>query len=62
MATDSAEKAEILSEQFKLVFTVEDASTMPHKGSSHYLTIPHIDVTLNGVRNLLLKSEVCWSR
>ena len=48
----------ILSEQFKLLFTVEDASTMPDKGSSHYPTIPDIDVTLNCVRYLLLKSDL----
>ena len=65
MVTDSAEKAEILSEQFKSEFTVEDASTLPDTGSYHYLTIPDIDFTLNGVRNLLFKvwlEQVCWSQ
>ena len=60
MINDSAEKAEILSAQ---VFAVKDAGTMPDKGSSHYPTIPDIDVTFNGIRNLLLKFEqVYWSR
>jgi len=52
MINDSAEKAEILSAQ---VFAVKDAGTMPDKGGSHHPTIPDIDVTFNGIRNLLLK-------
>ena len=44
MVIDSAEKASILSKQFKSVlnFTVEDSSTLPDKGSYHYPTIPDI--------------------
>ena len=55
MVTDSTEKAEILNKQFKSVFTAKDTNTIPDKGSSPYPSIPDIDVTLNGVRNLLLK-------
>ena len=58
MVTDSTEKAEILNKQFKSVFTVEDTSTVPDKGTSPYPSIPDINVTLNGVRNLLLKSDL----
>ena len=58
MVTDSTEKAEILNKQFKSVFTVEDTSTVPDKGTSPYPSIPDINVTLDGVRNLLLKSDL----
>ena len=58
MVTDSSEKAEILSKQFKSVFTVKDTSTIPDRGVSPYPSIPDIVITLNGVRNLLLKSDV----
>ena len=58
MVTDSSEKAEILSKQFKSVFTVEDTSTIPDRGISPNPSIPDIIITLNGVRNLLLKSDV----
>ena len=34
MITDSLEKAEILSKQFKSAFTVEDTSTIPDRGIS----------------------------
>ena len=37
MVTDSTEKAEILNKQFKSVFTVEDTSTVPDKGTSSTL-------------------------
>ena len=55
MVTDSTEKAETLSKQFKSVFTAKDTSTgtIPDKGTSSYPSIPDIDVTHNGVRNLL---------
>ena len=58
MVTDSTEKAEVLNKQFKSVFTVEDTSTVPDKGTSPYPSIPDINVTLDGVRNLLLKSDL----
>ena len=58
MVTDSTEKAEILNKQLKSVFTVEDTSTVPDKGTSPYPSIPDINVTLDGVRNLLLKSDL----
>ena len=58
MVTDSIENVEILSKQFKSVLTTEDTSAIPDKGTSPYPSIPGIDVTLNGVRNLLLKSDL----
>ena len=34
MVTDSTEKAKILNKQLKSVFTIEDTSTVPDKGTS----------------------------
>ena len=42
MVTDSTEKAEILNKQFKSVFTVEDTSTVPDKGTYPYPFFPDI--------------------
>ena len=53
MVTDSTEKADILNKQFKSVFTTEDTSSILDKGTSPYPSIPDIEVTLDGVRNLL---------
>ena len=58
MITNSIGKIEILSKQFESVFTAEDTSSIPDTGTSPYTSIPDIDITLNGVRNLLLKSNV----
>ena len=56
MVTDSTEKAEILSKQFKSVFTAEDTSTNPDKT----LTLPSQILMLHstGMRNPLLKSDL----
>ena len=54
MVTDSIEKAENLNKQFESVFTTKDINTIPDKGTSPYPPIPDIDVTPNGLRNLLL--------
>jgi len=55
IVTDSSEKAEILNNQFKSAFTIEGTSCIPDKGTSPYPSIPDIDITVNGVRNLLAK-------
>ena len=47
MFTNSTEKAEILSKQFKSVLTTEDTSTIPDKGTFPYPSILGIDITLN---------------
>ena len=39
MVTESTEKAEILSKQFKLVFTIKDTSIIPDRGTSPYSSI-----------------------
>ena len=47
MVTDSTEKAEILSKQFKSVLTTKDTSTIPDKDTFPYPSIPGIDNTLD---------------
>ena len=53
VASEPSEKAHIFSEHFKSVFTVEDLSNIPDKGTSPYPSIPEINITLQGVINLL---------
>jgi len=56
--TESSEKAEILNDQFKSVFTIEDISCIPDMGTSSYPSISDIFMTVNGVRNLLAKCNI----
>ena len=51
--TDSIKKAEILSNQFKSVFTHEDTTAIPHLQGPDYPTIPSLEVTPLGVTKLL---------
>ena len=51
--TDSMEKAEILSNQFKSVFTQEDTTVIPHLHGPDYPTISNLEVTPIGVTKLL---------
>ena len=53
IASESSEKAEAFNEYFKSVFTLEDLSYIPDKGTSPYPAIPEINITLQGVTNLL---------
>ena len=53
IAFESSEKAKAFNEYFKSVFTVEDLSYIPDKGTSPYPAIPEINITLQGVKNLL---------
>ena len=52
-ATEPSEKVEIFNKYFKSVFTVEDLSNIPDKGTSPYPSIPEINITFQGVTNLL---------
>ena len=40
---------------------MQTVQILPDKGNSHYCTIPDIDVTLNGVRNLFLNLSLLVS-
>ena len=51
--TDSIKKADILSNQFKSVFTHEDTTAIPHIQGPNYPPIPSLDVTPLGVTKLL---------
>ena len=51
IASESFEKAEAFNEYFKSVFTVEDLSYIPDKGTSPYPFVPKINITLQGVIN-----------
>ena len=50
----SLDKAKILNNQFQSVFTIEPNSPLPDKGPSPHPTMPDINVSLEGVYNLLL--------
>ena len=54
--TDSMEKAEILSNQFKSVFTQEDTTVIPHLHGPYYPTMSILEVTSIGVTKLLTVS------
>ena len=51
--TDSIKRAEILSNQFKSVFTHEYTTAIPHLQGPDYPTIPSLEVTPLGVTQLL---------
>ena len=57
IVTESSEKAQILNNHFKSVFTIEDTSCIPDKGVSPYPSIPGFDITSSGVRNLLANCD-----
>ena len=46
-------KAQLLNEQFKSVFTLEDLEHIPSKEHSPYLSMPEIIITSPGVQKLL---------
>ena len=50
----SLDKARILNEQFQSVFTTEPNSSLPSKSPSPHLTMPDINISLEGIYNLLL--------
>ena len=52
LVSDTTQKAEILNRQFSSVFTSETGPP-PTLGNSPYPSMPNINVTLNGVKNLL---------
>ena len=50
----SLDKAKILNDQFQSVFTIEPNSPLPNKGPTPHPTMPDINISLEGVYNLLL--------
>ena len=57
MVSTSKEKAEVLNNQYQSVFVKEDLENIPNKGQSPYNSLPHIEVTTNGVQCLLNKLD-----
>ena len=57
IAFESSEKTEAFNKCFKSVFTVEDLSYIPDKGTSPYPAIPEINITLQGATNLLSRCD-----
>ena len=56
---DSSRKANILNEQFSSVFNKDESTdTIPDKGPSPYLDMPHITVGREGVRKLLSNLQI----
>ena len=53
LVTNSLDKAEMLNQQFKSVFTNEPLSNLPDKGPSPHPTMPGISVTCQDIENLL---------
>ncbi len=51
--SDNQNKANILNDQFKSVFTVEDHTSSPDKGPSPYKSMKDIQITKQGVLKLL---------
>ena len=51
--TDPVEKANTLNQHFKSVFTVEDSETIPNKGISLFPSLPDLEITTQGVYNIL---------
>ena len=53
LKSDSYNKAEILNEQFRSVFTEEDLTNIPDKGQSPFIPMKNILITNQGVLKLL---------
>ena len=51
--TESIDKANILNEHFKSTFTTEQFDKFPSKSDSPYLSMPHFEITTQGVYNIL---------
>ena len=56
--TDDLDKANILNNYFSTVFTKEDTSNLPSMEDSAYPTIDSLNLTVDGVSNLLHDLEV----
>ena len=53
LVADTKQKASILNEQFKSVFTTESIDNIPNKGVSPHPDIPPLTITTPGIRKLL---------
>ena len=53
--SDNNNKAEILNNQFKSAYTLEDTTSLPNLGESKIPSMPNIHISENGVHKLLSK-------
>jgi bacterioferritin (cytochrome b1) len=53
LVADTKQKANILNEQFKSVFTTESIDNIPNKGVSPHPVIPPLAITTPGIQKLL---------
>ena len=53
LQSESTKRADVLNDQFVLVYTREDIESIPQKGSSPHTAMQRIMVTINGVAKLL---------
>ena len=53
LLSESKEKAQILVEQFRSVFTIEDSSDMPHMEKQYRHKLPDLTIKTEGVEKLL---------
>ena len=58
LETDSKIKANLLSEQYKSVFTEEDINQIPDKGASPYPIIKDLEITLPGIVKMLKNLDI----
>ena len=57
MISDSVQKAEVLNDQFRKVFTQEDFTNMPALDNDSYPSMPEVTVSTQGVQKLLSKLQ-----
>ena len=55
--TDPFDKATILNNHFKSVFSTDDDSSIPEKGPSQYSSLPAFEITEHGVYNILTNCD-----
>ena len=55
--TDPLEKANILNQHFKSVFTTDDNTTIHDKGPSLFPSLPQFQITEQGVYNILIATH-----
>ena len=51
---DSYNKAALLNQQFRSVFTNKLSSDLPDRGTSPHLSMPEVCITCQGIENLLI--------
>ena len=58
LLTEAPVKAEAFNAQFSSVFTIEHLNDFPDKGPSPYLAMPDLNITTEGISNLLANLNI----